>query len=347
METQELVKGYSTSRIIKGGWQLAGGHGFINKSSAIEDMFRFVEVGIITFDCADIYTGVEEMIGEFFSKYKRRYGKKKTSKIHIHTKFVPDLDLLSKITKQDVEKIIDRSLKRLKVDRLDLVQYHWWDYDIKMYLQVAYYLVDMQTKGKIRHIGVTNFDVPRLTELVESGIPIVSNQVQHSVLDNRPENGMVAFCQQHNIKLLCYGTAAGGFLSEKYLGAKEPEGVIENISLTKYKLIIDEFGGWELFQELLGVLKQIAERYRVSIANVGTRFVLDKPQVAAVIIGARNMNHLQDNLNTFNFSLDIKDMELLSKIFKKAKGPLGDTYDLERIKGGRHASIMKYNLNKV
>jgi len=343
----ELTKGYKISRIIKGGWQLAGGHGFVDRKKAIEDMFEFVSAGVSTFDCADIYTGVEEMIGDFISLYKKRYGRNSISKIHVHTKFVPDLDLLSTIVKRDVGSIIDRSLKRLGIEQLDLVQYHWWDYDAPRYVEVAHYLVDLQKKGKIKYIGTTNFDAFHLKEIIDSGVPVVSNQVQYSVLDHRPEYGMLKFCQKYNIKLLCYGTAAGGFLSEKYLDVKEPIEPLENRSLTKYKLIIDEFGGWELFQELLGVLKKIADKHGVSITNVATRYILDKIQVAAVIIGARNIGHLQDNLNVFNFNIDPEDLKHLNQILKQAKGPLGDTYSLERIKRGRHASIMKYNLNKV
>lgn len=346
VERTNLTENYSISRILKGGWQLAGGHGQVDRSTAIEDMFKFVEAGITTFDCADIYTGVEEMIGEFLSRYNGQYGKNKASKIHVHTKFVPDLDLLSKITKNDVERIIDRSLRRLGVDQLDLVQYHWWDYDVPHYVEAAHYLVDLQKKGKIKYIGTTNFDVPHIKEMIDSGVPIVSNQVQYSVLDHRPENGMVEFCQKNNIKLLCYGTAAGGFLSGQYLNVQEPSEPYENRSLTKYKLIIDEFGGWDLFQELLEALDQVAKKYKVSITNIASRYVLDKPRVAGIIIGARNAKHLKDNKRVFRFNLDNEDKKLIEGVIKKSKGPKGDTYFLERIKGGKHARIMKYNLNK-
>ena len=71
-----LKPDYSISNIIKGGWHLAGGHGNIDESDAIDDMRLFVEAGITTFDCADIYTGVEELIGKFLRKYKRSFDMK-------------------------------------------------------------------------------------------------------------------------------------------------------------------------------------------------------------------------------------------------------------------------------
>ncbi len=339
IERTKLTENYNISRILKGGWQLAGGHGVIDRQSAIDDMFKFVEAGITTFDFGDIYTGVEELVGEFIV----RYG---TKGVQLHTKYVPDLSDLADVDKSDTTRIIDRSLQRLGVEILDLVQFHWWDYDIPRYVETALHLVELQKVGKIRNIGVTNFDVPRLKELVDAGVPVVSNQVQYSMLDQRPEHGMVEFCQQNDIKLLCYGTVAGGFLSEKYLGLPEPQQPLENRSLIKYKLIIDDFGGWVFFQKLLSVLAKIAKKHCVSITNVATKYVLDKLQVAGVIIGARNANHIQDNLRTFGFELDKEDRVLLANILSKANKLAGDTYTLERDREGKHGRIMKYNLNK-
>ncbi len=342
----ELIPGYKISQVIKGGWQLAGGHGQIDPQQAIDDMFAYVKSGITTFDCADIYTGVEELIGEFRRQFGRKFGQISLDQIQIHTKFVPDIDKLETIDEAYVETIIDRSLMRLGVDRLDLVQYHWWDYDVHRYIEVAHYLKAMQEKGKIHNIGVTNFDTPRLKEIVDSGVTIVSSQNQYSVLDQRPEHGLVTFCQKNDIKLLCYGTVAGGFLSERYLGQPEPVEPLENRSLVKYKLIIDDFGGWKLFQELLRALKTVADKYKVSLTSVANRYALDKEQVAAIIVGSRNTKHLANTLRVFDFGLDAEDKILIESVICRSHGPKGDTYSLEREKGGRHASIMKYNLNK-
>ena len=63
-----LTDGYSISRLLKGGWQLAGGHGAIDAAAALDDMDQFVEAGITTFDCADIYRGVEALIGDWLRR---------------------------------------------------------------------------------------------------------------------------------------------------------------------------------------------------------------------------------------------------------------------------------------
>ncbi len=156
---------------------------------------------------------------------------------------------------------------------------------------------------------------------------------------------MVELCERHSISLLCYGTVAGGFLSDRYLGAPEPEHPLENRSLAKYKLIVEDFGGWGLFQGLLRTLRGIADKHAASIAMVATRYVLQKARVAAAIVGARHAHHLPEMLRLFTFELDEDDLAAIKRITDVAQGPAGDVYSVERVRGGKHAAIMKYNLN--
>ena len=94
VETIELAPGYRISRMLRGGWQLAGGHGAIEAERAIADMAAFVDAGVTTFDCADIYTGVEEMIGRFRQRMLAERGSEALKNFKVHTKFVPDWDAL-------------------------------------------------------------------------------------------------------------------------------------------------------------------------------------------------------------------------------------------------------------
>ncbi|NDE02793.1 MAG: hypothetical protein EBZ91_13900 [Gammaproteobacteria bacterium] len=126
--------------------------------------------------------------------------------------------------------------------------------------------------------------------MVEGGVPVVSHQVQYSLLDERPRGAMAEYCAAQGIGLLCYGTVAGGFLSNAWLGREAPV-ELGNRSLTKYRLIIDEFGGWDMFQQLLELLQRVALRHGADIASVATRLVLDRPGVAAAIVGATNTAH--------------------------------------------------------
>ena len=345
IDSFELRRGYRVSRVIRGGWQLAGGHGPIDRAEAVADLAAFADAGIVTFDCADIYTGVEELIGEFRVAYQRRHGREALSQIKVHTKFVPDLDLLPRIRKADVQAIIDRSLRRLSTDRLDLVQLHWWDYNIPGCVETALWLDELRRAGKIDLLGGTNFDTEHVRQFAAAGVPMVSMQVQYSLLDHRPEDGFIDACRAHNVHLLCYGSVAGGLLGERWLGVPEPRGPLENRSLTKYKLIIADFGGWSLFQELLHALHAIAGQHGVDIATVASRYVLDRPQVAAVIVGARNRAHLAANAQIWALQLTDQDRADIAAILRRRTGPAGDVYTLERDRTGRHGSIMKYNLN--
>ena len=264
----------------------------------------------------------------------------------MHTKFVPDLAVLPTIDRAYVRKVIDRSLSRLGQERLDLVQYHWWDYDIPGYVRTAEYLAELQTEGKIDRIGTTNFDVPHLTELLDAGIPVTSNQIQCSLIDHRPMNGMLEFARQRDIGILCYGSLAGGFISDRFLDASRPVNP-ENRSYIKYGLVIEEFGGWELFQELLKTIHGIAEKHHVSTANIAARYVLDQPGVSAVIIAARNRGHIAQNTVTFSTELDAHDRKLIEGVLARSNRCTGDIYDWERQPGGKHNRIMKFNLNQA
>ncbi len=159
--------------------------------------------------------------------------------------------------------------------------------------------------------------------------------MQFSLVDRRPEVNMMRFCQEHDIKLFTYGTVCGGLLSEKYLGQPEP-GVFQlsTASLRKYKNMIDVWGGWNLFQELLSTIKQIADKHQVSIANVAVRYILDKPAVGGVIVGAKLgvSEHIADNAKVFTFCLDAEDIHNIDVISNKSQdlyhliGDCGDEY---------------------
>jgi aryl-alcohol dehydrogenase-like predicted oxidoreductase len=337
-----LTDSYSISCLLKGGWQLAGGHGAIDRAAALADMDRFIEAGITTFDCADIYQGVETLIGEWLQRRRAR----RERPVQVHTKYVPDLDRLWSHSRGDVTRGIDRSIARLGIEPLDLVQLHWWDYEVPGYVEAAGWLDELRRAGKIRHLGLTNFDQQRVGEILTAGIPVVSHQVQYSVLDRRPAQGMAALCTRHGASLLCYGALAGGFLSRRYLGCAAPEPPLENRSLVKYRLIIDEFGGWGRFQQMLAVLDAIARRHNVGIGAVAIRWVLDQPAVAGVIVGARHARHLDDTLQACAFALDSEDRREIARVQAASRGPAGEVYGLERVKDGPHGSIMRYTLNR-
>ena len=343
VQTVELAPGYRIPRIIRGGWQLSGDHGAVDRERALSEMATFVAAGLNTVDGADIYTGVEAMYGEFNAR-RMAQG---LPRLQVHTKFVPDYGDLARVDAAYVRRIITRSLQRLRLERLDLVQFHWWDYNIPRWAEAAQALVALRQEGLIANIAATNFDTPHTAALLDAGVPLVSMQVQYSLLDRRPQTALAGLCERRGMHLLCYGTLAGGFFSEHWLGQPEPLEGITNRSLVKYKLVIDEFGGWAAFQKLLRTLQAIGLRHGVSIATVATRWVLEQPAVAAAIVGARYADRIGDTLSVFSLQLDASDHAAINTILTEHPGPAGDTYTLERDKTGPHGRIMKYDLNKT
>jgi aryl-alcohol dehydrogenase-like predicted oxidoreductase len=331
-EHHQLAPDLATDRIINGMWQVAGGHGYIDHELAIADMMRYHEAGFTTWDLADIYGPAEDFIGQFRRKLLAIKGEEELDKIRALTKWVPQP---GRITRSIVNESIDRSLHRMGVSIVDLLQFHWWDYNNPYYMDALKYLSDLRDEGKIKHIGLTNFDTERLQIMIDSDLQIVSNQVQYSIIDRRPEVKMIPFCLENNISLLCYGSICGGLMSERYLGRMQPSTAeLNTLSLQKYKKMIDAWGGWSLFQELLSTLKRIAQKHNVTVANVAARYILDKSAVAGVIIGVRLgiVDHRTSNTQVFNFILDKSDCEAIDAVCAKSNnlfeiiGDCGDEY---------------------
>jgi aryl-alcohol dehydrogenase-like predicted oxidoreductase len=322
----------SICRILNGMWQVSGAHGAIDRSRAVAAMFAYHDAGFTTWDLADHYGPAEDLIGQFRREFAARNGAERLAEIQAFTKWVPYPEPM---TRRVVEDAVQVSLQRMAVDRLDLLQFHWWDYGDARYLDALRHLADLAHEGKLRHLALTNFDTEHLGIIVEHGVAIVSNQVQYSLVDRRPEARMAAFCREHGITLLAYGTLLGGLLSQKYLGRPEPgRSELDTASLQKYMRMIDAWGGWALFQELLTALKGIADRHGVGIANVGVRYVLDRPAVAGVIVGARLgiAQHISDNARVFDFMLAADDVAAIDAVLAKSRdlmqviGDCGDEY---------------------
>jgi aryl-alcohol dehydrogenase-like predicted oxidoreductase len=328
----QFTDDFTICRILNGMWQVSGAHGYIEPERAVEEMFAYHDAGFTTWDLADHYGPAEDFIGTFRRRFAARHGAARLSEVQAFTKWVPRP---GRMTKRVVDDAIGISLSRMGVQCLDLIQFHWWDYNDESYLDALKHLADLQHEGKIRHLALTNFDTERLRAIVDHRVRVVSNQVQYSLVDRRPEARMAPFCRDHAMTLLAYGTLLGGLLSEKYLGRPEPRRPeLNTASLAKYKNMIDAWGGWTLFQALLAVLKEIADRHGVSIANVGVRYVLDCPAVAGAIVGTRLgvAQHITDNARVFGFELDAGDLAVIEAVLAKSRdlmqliGDCGDEY---------------------
>jgi len=321
-----LAPGLEISRIVTGLWQVADQErtGTLDLDAAANDMVAYRDAGFDTFDMADHYGSAELIAGR---ARRRLLERQAAADIRIFTKWCPPPD---QHEPAQVRAGIQQRLDRLGVETIDLLQLHWWSYPHSGYLDVMDELVRLREAGKIRHIGLTNFDADHLHLLLEEGYPIASNQVSASLLDRRFLGPMSQLCAERGIRLLTFGTLAGGFLSERWIGQPAPDRITDWSKL-KYHRFIDAAGGWPAFQGLLAVLAGIAERRAVSIANVAARWVLDAPSVAAIIVGARLTEnaHRTANAKLFDLTLTGDDGAEIDRALTRLKpipGDCGDEY---------------------
>jgi len=318
-----LAPGLSVARVVTGLWQIADlereGRA-LDVGAAADAMGAYVDAGLTTFDMADHYGSAEDVAGLFRERHPE-------APVQMLTKWVPRP---GPVTRVDVRAAVQRALDRLRVERVDLLQFHAWTFADPRWLDCLFWLQELKAEGSVGQIGLTNFDTAHLRVAVRSGIEAVSNQVCLSLVDGRAQGRMTDFCLAHGISLLAYGTVAGGFLSRRWLGAPEPDWArLETWSQMKYGRFIAAAGGWDAFQGVLRAADAVARRHGVSLTNVACRWALDQPAVGAVIVGARLgvAEHVRDNLRVFDFALDEGDRAELAAARARLRPIPGDTGD--------------------
>ena len=324
VERIELAPGFSISRVLTGLWQIADMErdgSDLDPDATSEAMTPYVEAGFTTYDMADHYGSSEVIAGRF----RKRTGGDPA--VELLTKWVPKP---GHHTRDDVRAAVQRSLDRMETERIDLLQFHAWNYADPGWLDCLFWLQELKHEGLIGHLGLTNVDTAHLSIVLHSGIEVVSNQVCYSLIDQRARRGMTDLCVQHGVKLLAFGTVAGGLLTERWLGVPEPDvDSLDTWSQMKYRRFVDAAGGWDAFQRLLEAVRRVADKHRVSMANVACRQILEQPAVGGVIIGARlgESDHIEDNLRLFDFSLDDEDVSEIQTALSDMGGVPGDCGD--------------------
>ncbi len=314
-------------RLLVGLWQLSGAHGTIDPRRAIPQMLAYHDAGLTTWDLADHYGPAEEFIGAFRTLLRDARGDAALARLRAFTKWVPQG---GPMTRQVVERAVDTSLRRMQTDRLDMLQFHWWDYSDPAYLDALGHLAALRDAGKIRHVALTNFDTQRCAAIAAHGVAFVSDQVQYSLVDTRPARRLAPWCAANGVGLLTYGTLCGGLLTDAYLGRPEPQRAeLNTASLRKYKMMVDAWGGWALFQELLAALRGVATRHNAQIAQIAVRAILDRPAVAGAIIGARLgiSEHLAENTAIAAIALDAADTAQIEAVLARSNDLLASIGD--------------------
>jgi aryl-alcohol dehydrogenase-like predicted oxidoreductase len=278
---------------------------------------RFVEVGGNFIDTADVYTrGVsEEVLGRWL-KGKRREDFIIATKVRFPMAEGPnDVGLSRKHILDGVEA----SLRRLNTDYIDLYQVHSWDPGTPLEETLST-LDGLVQSGKVRYIGASNFTGWQLQKAVDISRhmgwePFVCLQALYNLLDRDSEWELLPVCQNEGLGFICWSPLRGGWLSGKYHRGMTapPEGTrvkaAEEHGWSEAWSVYNTEHTWNLIDELSAA----AEDLNKSAAQVALNWLLQRPGVTAPIIGARTMEHLEDNLGAVGWSLSDEQMDRLNQ----------------------------------
>ena len=213
-----LAGSLDISRLICGLWQVADiekDAAQLELDAAADALEAYAKAGYDTFDMADHYGSAELIAGRLLARYPAPRHRPVAM-----TKWCPEP---GPMTADVVRRGVQERLDRLGVEKVDLLQFHWWTFEHPAWLDALHEMNRLREEGLIGAIGVTNFDAAHLEVALADGIPLVSNQVSFSLVDRRAAGPLSDLCARTGVRLFAYGTLCGGFLSEKWLGKPEPK----------------------------------------------------------------------------------------------------------------------------
>ncbi len=277
---------------------------------------RFVERGGNFVDTADVYTRgrSEEIIGRWLAKSGAR------DRLVIATKGrfpMGDGPNDAGLSRTHLGRALDASLRRLGIDTVDLYQAHAWD-PLTPLEETLAFLDDAVRAGKIRYAGVSNFvgwQLQKAAMLASAAAPIVTLQPQYNLLVRDIEFELVDVCRNEGIGILPWSPLAGGWLTGKYTRDETPTGAT--------RLGEDPRRGMEAFGprnaeertwRVIDAVREVAEARGVSMSQVALAWVAGRPAITSVILGARTLTQLDDNLGAADLRLSDEERALLTDV---------------------------------
>lgn len=279
---------------------------------------RFAEAGGNFVDTADVYSrGVsEEVIGRWLAA---RSGVRDQIVIATKGRFpMGDDPNAAGLSRVNLSRALDASLRRLGVETIDLYQAHAWDPLTPIEETLAFFDQAVRA-GKIRYVGVSNFlgwqlQKAALLTQFRGLAPIVTLQPQYNLLAREVEFELVDVCRGENIGILPWSPLGGGWLTGKYQRDNRPTGAS--------RLGEDPGRGMEAYDprnsdartwRILDAVRSVADERGASMSQVSLAWLGDRPAVTSVILGARTLEQLDDNLGAAGLHLSDKETELLTE----------------------------------
>lgn len=301
--------GLRVSEVMLGTWAMGGSHwGPTDDTESIAAIKRAIDIGMSAMDTAPGYGHghAEELVGEAIKGYPRETvlvaTKTGLAWDETHPFFIDN-------SREHVLREIDNSLRRLQTDYVDLLQIHWPDENVPCE-ETLEAMVELQEAGKIKHIGVCNFNV----ELLERGLKvakIVSLQPEYSLMKRKIESETLPFCQEHNIGVITYGSIMKGMLSGKFKGDESfPEDDVRHND--------PRFQGEEFKKNVARVerMRETADRYGKTPAQLAIRWILEHEGISSAIVGAKRPSQVNDNAGASGWRISQEDMQETAAIFE-------------------------------
>jgi aryl-alcohol dehydrogenase-like predicted oxidoreductase len=293
--------GLLVSEIAYGNWITHGSQ--VQKDAAIACVNAALDVGITTFDTADVYaaTRAEEVLGEALAG-QRRAGLEIFTKVYWPTGPGPNDRGLSR---KHIVESIDGSLRRLRTDYVDLYQAHRYDFQTPLE-ETMIALADLVRQGKVLYLGVSEWTAEQIERAApiarDLKVQLVSNQPQYSMLWRVIEAEVVPACQKLGLGQIVWSPIAQGVLTGKYLPGKPPPSGTRATDEMGSKFITRYLTDDVLtrVQKLIPIAKEAG----LSMAQLAVAWVLQNPNVSAAIIGASRPDQVRDNANAAGVKLD-------------------------------------------
>ena len=307
--------GLDVSAIGFGCWEVGGGYGDADEAEFGHAVGRALDLGVNCFDTAEGYGmgASEQALG-------RALGRRRDEAI-IVTKFgmnYRDKPNLRDSSRERVHATIDKSLKNLGTDWVDVYLVHWPDRETP-FEETMQALEEIVRDGKVRHVGLSNFKLEEI-EACRQAFRVDVVQYGWNMFDRRMQREILPYCQEHEIGFmaygsLCFGLLTGTFTEDMDFGAGDWRSRKGNMGSIK---MFEALFGAETFPRnvrAVDELKAIAARYDKSLPQLALRWAISHPGVSTALVGCRNTAEVEDNVGAVGWSISDADLAEIDGIF--------------------------------
>jgi aryl-alcohol dehydrogenase-like predicted oxidoreductase len=302
------------TRIGFGAWAIGGGNwefawGAQDDDESVKTIERALDLGINWIDTAAIYgLGHSE---EIVARALRHVAKKPYVFTKCSMRWTDERKIYRSLKAGSIQEEIEASLGRLRVDTIDLYQIHWPNPEDEIE-EGWEMLAKLQQQGKVRYIGVSNFNVDQLKR-AQKIAPVTSLQPPYSLLNRSVEAEVLPYCLEHNIGVINYSPMVSGLLTGKMTAER-----IQNMPDDDWRKRSPNFKEPKLARnlELVELLREIGKRHGVEPGVVATAWTLQNPAITAAIVGARRPDQVDGTLAAASFVPKWEELEQIEGFFK-------------------------------